>query len=437
MPSVRTDLEQLVRIRSVSADPDHAEDVRASADAVARLAWAAGASEVDVVNANGGAPAVIARWPAPPGMPTVLLYAHHDVQPVGLAADWSSDPFEPAERSGRLYGRGAADDKAGIAAHLAALRAFEGRPPVGVVLFVEGEEEIGSPTFAPFLQTYRDRLSADVILVADSTTWTVDTPALTTSLRGLVDCYVEVQVLERAVHSGIFGGPVIDALTLLCRLLATLHDDHGDVAIPGLTSKRPSTVDYSPQRYRTEAGVRDSVTLSGTGPLADRLWAKPAISVLGIDAPTVGEAANVLVHKAKAKVSMRLPPDQAPGPALQALSAHLRDNVEFGAQVEVVNGAQGAGTELDSSSWVFSVARSALSAAFGHDVVTIGAGGSIPCVAEFEQVFPDTPVLITGAADPDCRAHGVDESLHLDVFAKYCLAEALFLDHLARTARNG
>ncbi len=434
LPSVRADLEKLVRIPSVSADPARTDQVAASAAAVAELARAEGAAESDVVSADGGAPAVVAHWPAPPGAPTVLLYAHHDVQPTGPADGWSSEPFIPAERNGRLYGRGAADDKAGVAAHLAAIRAFGGRPPVGVVLFAEGEEEIGSPTFTSFLQTYRDRLAADVIVVADSLNWSIDTPALTTSLRGGVDCYVEVQVLDQAVHSGVFGGPVVDALTSLCRLLSTLHDDNGDVAVPGLVSTDAADLDYPEARFRAEAGVLDSVELSGAGSLPDRLWTRPAISVLGIDAPAVADAANVLVHRARAKVSMRLAPRQDPRVALDALSEHLRSHAEFGARITVDDGMVGGGCELDTTTSAFQAAEQAFEEAFGTVPARIGIGGSIPFIAEFEDVFPEATVLVTGVEDPESGAHGVNESLHLEQFAKVCLAEALLLQRLAASA---
>lgn len=432
LPSVRADLEALVRIPSVSADPAAADAVQASADAVAGLARGAGASTVDVLTVSGGAPAVVAHWPAPLGTPTVLLYAHHDVQPTGKQADWSSAPFEPTERDGRLYGRGAADDKAGICAHLAALRAFDGAPPVGVTLFVEGEEEVGSPTFTAFLETYRDRLEADVIVVADSANWTLETPAVTTSLRGLVECYVEVSVLASAVHSGMFGGPIIDALTSLIRLLATLHDAKGDVAVPGLMADHASDVDYPEERFRAEAGLLEGVELSGTGSLPDRLWTKPALSIVGIDAPTIADAANILVHTARAKISLRLAPAQGPRAALDALRAHLESHAEFGARVTVTDGAVGGGCDLDSSAPAYDAARSAFGEAFDRPLVEIGMGGSIPFIADFAELFPEATVLVTGVEDPDSRAHGVDESLHLNQFAQVCLAETLLLEKLAQ-----
>src|SRR5690625_222466 len=217
LPPVRRDLEDLVRIESVWADPARRPEVHRSAQLTADLLSQAGFPDVRIV-AEGGAPAVIARYPAPEGAPTVLLYAHHDVQPEGDASQWVSPPFQPTEREGRLYGRGSADDKAGIATHLAAFRAHDGRPPVGVTVFVEGEEESGSPSLGALLAAHRDALSAEVIIIADSDNWSTDVPALTVSLRGLADCVVEVATLDHGLHSGLWGGVVPDALSVLVRL---------------------------------------------------------------------------------------------------------------------------------------------------------------------------------------------------------------------------
>ena len=284
LPSVRGDLERLVRIPSVSADPAAAPHLAASARDVAALLRAAGLPEAEVVTAGGSQPAVLGHRPGPPGAPTVLLYAHHDVQPPGDAAAWDSDPFEPAERDGRLYGRGAADDKAGIAVHLAALRAHGDRLPVGVTVLVEGEEEIGSPALAEFLAAYSGRLRADVLVLADSINWAAGVPALTTSLRGGANVTVEVRTLRHGVHSGAYGGPVPDALTALCRLLATLHDERGDVAVAGLARGHTEPLDLTEERLRADAGLLEGVHLIGTGSLTERLWARPAIAVIGVDA---------------------------------------------------------------------------------------------------------------------------------------------------------
>ncbi|MCM3662121.1 dipeptidase [Georgenia satyanarayanai] len=435
-PRIRSDLESLVRIPSVSApafDPQHLED---SAAAVAQLFRDAGLPEVEVVRVTGpdgrpGAPAVLAHRPAPAGAPTVLLYAHHDVQPPGDPAGWTSPPFEPTERDGRLYGRGAADDKAGIMAHVGALRVLGDELGVGVTVFSEGEEEIGSPTFRAFLETYRDRLAADVIVVADSSNWKVGVPGLTTSLRGLVDCTVELSVLDHAVHSGMFGGPVLDALTLMSRLVATLHDDDGNVAVPGLVATDHADVDYPEADFRADAGVLDGVRLAGTGPLAARLWTKPAISVIGLDATSVDHASNTVIPSARAKLSMRIAPGQDPAAAERALHDHLVAGAPFGARVTVTPGDTGQAFQAPEDSAAMQAARWAFTTAWGTEPVDLGVGGSIPFIADLAEVYPQAAILVTGVEDPDSRAHSENESVHLGELEKVVLAEALLLARLA------
>ncbi|WP_152190446.1 dipeptidase [Georgenia satyanarayanai] len=435
-PRIRRDLESLVRIPSVSApafDPQHLED---SAAAVAQLFRDAGLPEVEVVRVTGpdgrpGAPAVLAHRPAPAGAPTVLLYAHHDVQPPGDPAGWTSPPFEPTERDGRLYGRGAADDKAGIMAHVGALRVLGEELGVGVTVFSEGEEEIGSPTFRTFLETYRDRLAADVIVVADSSNWKVGVPGLTTSLRGLVDCTVELTVLDHAVHSGMFGGPVLDALTLMSRLVATLHDDAGNVAVPGLVATDRADVDYPEADFRADAGVLEGVRLAGTGPLAARLWTKPAISVIGMDATSVDHASNTVIPSARAKLSMRIAPGQDPAAAERALHDHLVANAPFGARVTVTPGETGQAFQAPEDSAAMQAARWAFTTAWGTEPVDLGVGGSIPFIADLADVYPGAAILVTGVEDPDSRAHSENESVHLGELERVVLAEALLLARLA------
>ncbi|PZF84891.1 dipeptidase [Micromonospora endophytica] len=436
LPGVRADLERLVRIPGIAFDGfDHAH-VERSAEAVAELLRGCGL-DVEVVRA-GGQPAVIGRKAAPPGAPTVMLYAHHDVQPVGDRTLWESDPFEPVERDGRLYGRGAADDKAGIMAHLAALRAFGDRLPVGVVLFIEGEEEYGSDSLEQLLAEHRDRIASDVIVIADSTNWDIGVPALTTSLRGIVNCFVEVRTLDHAVHSGMFGGAVPDALTTLVRLLATLHDDDGNVAVAGLVSRDNATVDYPEGRFRAEAGLAAGVQLIGTGRITDRLWTRPALAVLGIDAPATAEAPNALVPAAKAKLSVRLAPGDDPTRAYAALRDHLERHAPWGAQVSVTFEHDGAPCVIDATGPMFQAARAAFRTAWdGTDPVDIGVGGSIPFIATFQELFPQAAILVTGVEDPHARAHGPNESLHLGEFARVCLAEALLLAAVAEAGRAG
>jgi acetylornithine deacetylase/succinyl-diaminopimelate desuccinylase-like protein len=363
----------------------------------------------------------------------VLLYAHHDVQPTGGDELWTTPPFEPTERGGRLYARGAADDKAGVLTHLTALRAFDGRPPVGVTLFIEGEEESGSPTLPTFLREYRDTLACDVIVIADAGNPAVDVPALTTSLRGLVDVVIEVSMLERPVHSGVFGGPIGDALTALCRALAGLHDEHGDVAVPGLVHGTSDAPDVDEATFRGDAGLLSGVALIGTGSIVERTWTKPAVAVLGIDAPRVAESSNVLIPRARAKVSLRLGPGDDATTAQKALAEHLAAQVPWGAHVTVTPGAGVAEPfSLSAVGAVYDVARRTFAAAYGNEVVEVGVGGSIPFIAEFARTFPGAAVLVTGVGDPASRWHGIDESLDLGMFARGVLAEALFLAELAR-----
>ena len=323
LPGLRKDLEDLVRIESVSADPARASEVQRSAEAVAALFRAEGFGEVDIVSADGGAPAVIARKAGPAGAPTVLLYAHHDVQPENDHADWDSPPFEPTERGDRLYARGAADDKAGIVAHLGALRVFGDDLPVGVTMFIEGEEEVGSDTLPALLAEHRERLAADVIVIADSGNWDIGEPALTTSLRGLVRLDVEVRTLTHAVHSGMWGGLVPDAIMALTRLLNSLWDDAGNVAVAGLHSGPAADVDYPEERLRAESGAAPGVEWVGDGPVVERLWTRPAITITGLDAPKVDGASNTLTPAARAKISMRIAPGDTTESALAALRAHL------------------------------------------------------------------------------------------------------------------
>ncbi|MDT5042926.1 MAG: cysteinylglycine-S-conjugate dipeptidase [Actinoplanes sp.] len=432
MPGVRADLERLVRIPGIAFDGFDHSQVERSAEAVAELLRGCGL-EVQIVRAEGGGhPAVIGRKAPPAGAPTVLLYAHHDVQPVGDLARWESDPFEPQERAGRLYGRGAADDKAGVMAHVAALRAWGDALPVGVVVFVEGEEEFGSFSLDELLQTHQETLRADVIVIADSGNWDIGQPALTTSLRGLVNLFAEVRVLKSAVHSGMFGGPVPDALTVLARLIATLHDEQGEVAVDGLVGREGASVDYPQERFRHEAGLIDGVELIGHGTITDRIWTKPAIAVLGIDAPRTFEAANALQPSAKAKLSLRLAPGDDPTSAYEAIRSHLEKHVAWGAQLEVTLEADGAPCVIDATGPAFDAAREAFRSAWdGVAPVDMGVGGSIPFIATFQELFPGAAILVTGVEDPYASAHGPNESLHLGEFERVCAAEAFLLRNVA------
>ena len=429
LPSVRADLEDLVRIQSVWADPDRRPEVHRSAEAVSKLLSEAGFGDVRIVE-EGGAPAVIARHPAPEGAPTVLLYAHHDVQPEGDPAQWATAPFEPTERDGRLYGRGTADDKAGLATHLAAFRAHAGVPPVGVTVFVEGEEESGSPSLSKLLAAHRDALAADVIVIADSDNWSTEIPSLTVSLRGLADCVVEVATLDHGLHSGMWGGVVPDALAVLVRLLASLHDEEGNVAVEGLHEAVAADVDYTSERVRADTGVLAGVQEIGSGSVAQRLWAKPAVTVIGIDTTSIAKASNTLIPRARAKVSMRVAPGGDAAEHLAALTRHLESHAPWGAQVTVTPGDLGEPYAIDATGPVYDAARVAFRQAWGHDAVDTGVGGSIPFIAAFATAFPDAKILVTGVEDPDTQAHSINESLHLGVLERAATAEALLLARL-------
>ena len=398
LPSVRDDLENLVRIQSVWADPARRDRVHRSAQATADLLSQAGFGDVQIVS-EGGAPAVIARHPAPPGTPTVLLYAHHDVQPEGDPAQWASPPFEPTERDGRLYGRGSADDKAGIATHLAAFRAHGGNPPVGVTVFVEGEEESGSPSLGRLLAAHRDVLAADVIVIADSENWSTDVPSLTISLRGLADCVVEVATLDHGLHSGLWGGVVPDALMVLARLLASLHDDDGNVAVAGLHESTAAAVDYPPERVRAESGLLDGVSEIGSGSVPQRLWAKPAITVIGIDTTSIAASSNTLIPRARAKVSMRVAPGGDAAAHLDLLRAHLEHHAPWGAHVTVTPGDVGQPYAIDATGPVVRRRPGGVPAGLGHRADRHGDGRFDPVHRRIRRRLPE-------GGDPGHRGGG-------------------------------
>ena len=427
-PTVLEELEDLVRIPSVSAtDP---AGVRRSAEHVAGLLEASFFENVQLLEIDGAHPAVFGEIAAPDGAPTVLLYAHHDVQPAGFG--WTEDPWEPRHVGGRLFGRGSSDDKAGIVTHTAAVRAHNGRPPVGVKVFIEGEEEIGSANLVAFLEAYGDLLASDVIVIADAGNWRVGVPSLTVSLRGLVDCVVEVRTLENAVHSGMFGGVFPDALTVLSRLLATLHDGTGNVAIEGLHIGSEAGLDLTEEEVRIQAGALPGVEIIGDGSLEAKTWSRPSVSILGIDAPPVEGAVNAIIPSARAKVSLRLAPGDDPARAMAALVNHLESHVEWGAQVEVTRGSSGEAFELDTSGSAYDAFRTAFAEAWGSSPVEMGVGGSIPFVAAFSEAYPDAAILLTGVGDPGSAIHGPNESVELEDLRKACQAEAIALTLLAQ-----
>lgn len=436
MPQTVADLSRLVRIPSVSWDGFDPEHVVASAEAVAELLRGLGVFEsVRIERApkpsgEPGQPAVLAKRTARNGRPTILLYAHHDVQPPGDDAGWDSPPYEPTLRGDRLYGRGTADDKAGIMTHVAAIRALvaaNGDPDLGIACFIEGEEEFGSTSFGAFISEHRDDLAADAIVVADSGNWSVDTPAITVGLRGNVTFALTVSTLAHASHSGMFGGAVPDAMLATIRLLATLWDDDGAVAVDGLRSREADTPDYEEAALRSETGLLEGVSPIGTGSILSRIWDRPSITVTGIDAPSVVNASNTLIPSVTVKISVRVAPGQTAASAADAVLAHLREHAPFGAHLEVGQLVTGEPFLVDTAGAAFATAKAALAAGFGVEPVEMGVGGSIPFIAELVEVFPEAQILVTGVEDPDSRAHSPNESLHLGVLRRAILSEALLL----------
>ncbi|MCI2178945.1 MAG: dipeptidase [Ancrocorticia sp.] len=430
----RSELEALVRIPSISADAFDQSQVRRSAELVAEYARDRGftvdVKQVKVDNGTVGRPAVLAHRQGKPGKPSVLLYAHHDVQPEGDRSGWLSDPFEPEERNGRLYGRGTGDDRAGVITHMAALRALGDDLDLGVTLFIEGEEEVGSPTFRDFLNAYSDELASDVIVVADSTNWKVGTPSLTTSLRGVCSVSVTVDVLDHAVHSGSFGGPVLDAVTLMSRLIATLHNADGSVAVAGLTAYDDAAVDYPEADLRKDAGILPGVELAGTGSITSRLWTKPAIAVIGMDVTSCAASSNTIIPSCTARLSLRVAPGQDPMEAAQALIDHCVKHAPFGACATARVLEAGPSFKAAGESDTSRIARWALEKAWNAPSVDIGGGGSIPFISDLAEKFPDAEILVTGMEDPDTRAHSQNESLDLREFRNGILAEAALLARL-------
>ncbi len=439
-PGTVADLAKLVRIPSVSwpaFDPGY---VAQSAEAVAELLRGTGVFELVEVRRAAvedgselGQPAVVAHRPARNDRPTVLLYAHHDVQPPGKDEDWETPPFEPTQRGDRLHGRGAADDKAGVMAHVGAIRALSeavGDFDLGLAVFVEGEEEWASRSFRNFLTENRAVLAADAIIVADSGNWDLETPAITVALRGAVAFNLRIDTLTHASHSGMYGGAVPDAMLAAIRVLDTLWNEDGSVAVDGLRTAGLDTPEYDEAQLRAEAGLLDGVTPIGTGSILSRIWAQPSITVTGIDAPDVANASNTLVPGVRVRISARIAPGQDANEAYEAIKAHLERHAPFGARLRFEEPDRGQPFLVDTSGWAVAETRAAMTEAWGRAPVEIGVGGSIPFIAELVAEFPDAQILVTGVEDPDSRAHSPNESLHLGVFKRALLSEALFLARL-------
>ncbi len=430
MPEVQADLERLVRIPSVSLPGFPPEPLREMANAVVGLITSAGCGNVRLMDMPDGYPTVLGEIAGPPGAPTVLLYAHYDVQPPGPDEEWTSPPFEPALRDGRLYGRGAADDKSGVVLHAAALRAFAGKPPVGVKIVIEGEEETASHLDDYVLEN-PDQFQADIIVVGDIGNWKLGEPTLTTTLRGLAVCTVEVKTLHSPVHSGMFGGPAPDALMVLIRLLSGLLDEKGNPAVEGIAPFPWDGLDYPEDIYRETLGILPGVPLIGDGSVSDRLWAKPSVTVIGMDAPAVEGAANALIPEARAVVSMRVPPGQDAEQARAHLAAHLRASAPWGIAVEVSEGQAGPGFAAGTDGPGYTAAKRAMRDVYGKDSVLMGQGGSIPLISNLATAAPQAEIILWGAEDTAAAIHSANESVDLAELERCILSEALLLQYLS------
>lgn len=382
-------------------------------------------------NGELGSPAVLARRAPRNGALHVLLYAHHDVQPPADSALWDSEPFIATLKGDRLFGRGASDDKAGIITHLYSLRALRDlseSTDLGITVFIEGEEEAGSESFSNFLSDNKADLAADLIVVADSGNWSIDTPALTTSLRGMVSQTFTVKTLDHAVHSGMFGGPLPDAMTAMIKLLASFHDEVGNVAIEGLKSLEVEELPFTKEQFAELSGLLPGVSTMGTESLLKHNWGAPAVTVIGIDAPTVALSSNTAQPEITARVSLRLAPNQDPSEGLELLRKHILQHAPFGARIEFGHSEQGPGY-LAKAGWGADLAHEAFSLAWGEKSVSIGIGGSIPFISEFAKEFPGAEILVTGVEDPDSRAHSPNESQHLPTLKRAIVAQSLILLH--------
>ncbi len=434
------ELSRLVRIPSRGFKGYDPADVRASAEVTRNIFAAAGVEGARLLELEGGHPAVFGQVDGPQGSPTVLLYAHHDVQPEGPVDGWTTPAFEPVVRGGRLFGRGSADDKSGIAIHAAALRALGAhqgtQPPVTVKILVEGEEECSTEHLPELVQGNADLIRADVAVIGDSGNYREGVPTVTTSIRGVTDCIVQVRVLEQAQHSGSFGGPVPDALSALARIIASLHDDRGNVAIEGLRRSTWVGMDVPEEDLRQEAGSVPGLELTGDGSIAERLWTGPAVAVLGIDAPAIHGSSNQIVPVARARVSLRVAPGDDPVAANRKLAEHLVAHAPWGVQVTIERGGgfeAGRGYVVDIDNLAYRAAHAALSEAYGRDGIDMGSGGSIPLVPLLAQTFPGISILMWGAMDERSNIHSTDESVSLAEIETMAVAEALFLRNLGTT----
>jgi len=431
MPEVVADLAALTAIPSIAFPGFPPEPVLEAADMVVDLFRNAGVEDVRLLEVEDGYPAVYAEIPAPPGAPTVLLYAHYDVQPAPMEQGWTMLPFSPEIRDGRLYGRGAADDKSGVMMHVATMRLFGGKPPVGVRILIEGEEETGS-SLGPFVRANPHLIDCDAFVIADGGNSRAGRPELNVALRGVVTAMVTVRTLKSMVHSGAYGGAAPDSVMALARILSGLLDDNGDVAIPGLHRWEWDGEDVPEETYRGSAGLLPGVGLMGTGSLATRLWTRPSVTAIGIDAPPVAGASNSLIPEARAKISLRIAPGADPAEEQRKLVEHLRASAPWGVELEIVPGELGNAFRAPGGGRIDGAAREAMRDVFGEDVVSTASGGSIPLLGDLQALVPSAEFVVWGAQEGEhSGAHGPDESQDLAELERMILAEARFLERLA------
>ena len=435
MPQLTSDLKHLVRIPSISEASFPREPVHEAHEFVAELLRSAGLTKIETLTLPNTFPIIVGEIPAPPGAPTVLLYSHYDVVPPGDESKWLSPPFEPTERDGAVFGRGASDSKANVMAHVGALRAFNGKPPVGIKVVIEGQEEVGSA-----LNTYPPQkpelFQCDAMVICDMGSVRPGVPTLTVALRGMAVVTVAVTTLAGPKHSGQYGGAAPDALITLLHALATLHDKDGNVAVKGLRREEWKGATYSEEEFRQLAEIKEGLPFLGTGGLGERLWSGPAITVTGLDVLSVDKAVNAVVPYARARISLRVHPEQDAEDGQAALIGHLKSLRPFGIALEVTPGATGNGFAAQSSGPAYDAARAALSTAWGAETVSIATGGSIPLVMALHTAVPHAEILLLGATDGFSNIHAPNERVLLSEFRNTVIAEAEFFREYAERWRS-
>lgn len=433
MPRALDELSALAAVPSI-AFPGFADaPLLEGAGLTREILEGAGYEGLEILDLPGGHPSVLGELRAEDAdAPTVLLYAHYDVQPWGDADDWETPAFEPVVRDdGRLYGRGTADDKSGITIHAAVARVFGGRPPVHLKIVVEGEEETGVSALGQHIRSAPSRFAADAIVICDVGNPVSGSPTLTTSLRGITSVLLEVRTLEGEKHSGLVGGAAPDALIAMAKVIATLQDDQGNCAIPGLVHGTWDGADVGEEAYRAMAGLLPEVERTGGGSIADHLFARPSVNVLGLDAPPVHGARNILIDVARAKISVRIPPGQDAQDAQAALIKHLGDVAPWGAQITITPLEAVPGFAVPIGGPVHAVAKAALAQAYGAPTGLAGCGMTIPLVHDLAAALPEAELLLWGTEEPRSMIHAPNESVDPAELERVALGETLFLSDLA------